>query len=352
MKRIFYFATTLLLLLGTTTNTQAQGYIKLKSGNKQITINEQQIDEFIEKFEERISDFAESIDANHIEFTFGDNTFAEAKITRNDGALSNGKGSDRFRGSSRIITEERQVSSNYRGVVASRAVKVTLNDRAGSTAIVRANDNLMPYISIKENEGVLHITIDDEIRTINNVTAEVSLPKSARISELKATSAAKINVEHKIEASELDIEASSAADIRIVKADVSECDIELSSAASVGASVKATECSIKAISAAKANVHLLVNNCEAKASSAANITLLGKAGSLNLEASSAADIKATEVDVMVGTIADASSGANIKVCAGKSLKAQASSGGTVAYKGSHDLDIHIKKSSGGSVRQM
>ena len=352
MKRIFYFAATALLLLGTILDTQAQSYIKLKSGNKQITINERQIEKFLDEMEERISDFAESIDANHIEFTFGDNTFAEAKITRNDGASFNDKGSDRFRGSNRIITEERKVSSNYRGVVASRAVKVTLDDRAGSTAIVRANDNLMPYISIKENEGVLHITIDDEIRTINNVTAEISLPMSTKLSELKATSAAKINVEHNIEASELDIEASSAADIRIVKADVSECDIELSSAASVGASVKATECSIEATSAAKANVNLLVNNCEAKASSAANITLSGKAGSLNLEASSAADIKATEVDVMVGTIADASSGANIKVSAGKSLKAQASSGGTVAYKGSHDLDVHIKKSSGGSVRQM
>jgi hypothetical protein len=352
MKYIFYFAATALLLLGTTTNTQAQGYIMLKSGDKQITITERQIEKFLDEMEERISDFAESIDANHIEFTFGDNTFAEAKITRNDGALSNGKGSDRFRGSSRIITEERQVSSNYRGVVASRAVKVTLNDRAGSTAIIRANDNLMPYISIKENDGVLHITIDDEIRTINNVTAEVSLPKSARISELKATSAAKIHVEHNIEASELDIEASSAADIRIAKADVSECDIELSSAASVVASVKATECSIKAASTAKVKANLLVNECYADASSAATITLSGEAGTLNVQASSAANIKATEIKALVKTNADSSSGANIKVNAGKALSANASSGGTVGYKSEHDVDIHIKKSSGGSVYKL
>ncbi len=352
MKRIFYFAVTALLLLGTTTNTQAQGYIMLKSGDKQITITEQQIEKFLDEVEECITDFAESIDTDQINIAFGDNTFAEVKVNRNDGALFNDRGSDRFRGSNRIITEERQVASNYRGVAASRAVKVTLDDRAGSTAIIRANDNLMPYITIKEKEGILHVSIDEEIRTMNNITAEVSLPKSTRISELKATSAAKINVEYAIESSELDIEASSAADIRITKADVRECDIELSSAASVVASVKATECSIEATSAAKANVNLLVNNCEAEASSAADITLSGKAGSLNLEASSAADIKAIDVDVMVGTIADSSSGADIKVNAGKSLKAEASSGGTVAYKGSHDLDIHIKKSSGGSVRQM
>lgn len=344
MKRIFYFAVTTLFILGTTTRSQAQGYIMLKSGDKQITITEQQIEKFLDEVEERIGDFAESIDANHVELTLGDNSMVEVKVTNN--------GSERFRGSNHIITEERQVASNYEGVEASRAVKVTLDDRAGSTAIIRANDNLMPYIKIKEKDGVLHVTIDEKIRTINNVTAEVSLPKSTNITSLKATSAAEINVEYTIKSSELEIEATSAADIRIAKAEVQECEIELSSAASAVASIKATECSIKASSAADAKVKLLVNHCEADASSAADITLSGEAGTLDLDASSAADIKATDVNVMVGTKAEASSGADIKVNAGKSLQAEATSGGTILYKSNHDLDIHIKKSSGGNVRQM
>ena len=345
MKRIFYFAVTTLFILGTTTRSQAQGYIMLKSGDKQITITEQQIEKFLDEVEERIGDFAESIDANHVELTLGDNSMVEVKVTNN--------GSERFRGSNRIISEERQVASNYEGVEASRAIKVVLSDRAGSTAIVRANDNLMPYINIKEKGGILHISIDDEIRTINNVTAEVNLPKSTNITSLKATSAAEIHTEYTIESPELEIEANSAADIRIMKAEVSKCDIEISSASSVSAAIKATECSIEASSAAKASVQLLVNHCTAEASSAADIYLRGEAGSLDLEASSAADIKATDVNVMVATTAQASSGADIKVNVGKSLQAEASSGGTILYKSNkNDIDIHIKKSSGGSVRKM
>ena len=199
----------------------------------------------------------------------------------------------------------------------------------------------------------MHITIDDEIRTINNVTAEVNLPKSTKITSLKATSAAEIHTEYTIESPELEIEANSAADIRIMKAEVSSCEMEISSAASVSATIKATECSIEATSAAKASVQLLVNHCTAEASSAADIYLRGKAGTLDLEASSAADIKAIDTEVMVSTTAQASSGADIKVNAGKSLKAEASSGGTVLYKSDrHESDIHIKKSSGGSVRKM
>ena len=353
MKRFFYFAVTTLFILGTTTRSQAQGYIMLKSGDKQITITEQQIEAFFDNLEQKISDFAESIDTERIELSHGGNdSTIEIKMGTNDGAISN-QNSKSFRGSNRIISEERQVASNYEGVEASRAIKVVLSDRAGSTAIVRANDNVMPYINIKEKGGVLHITIDDEIRTINNVTAEVNLPKSTKITSLKATSAAEIHTEYTIESPELEIEANSAADIRIMKAEVSKCDIEISSASSVSAAIKATECSIEASSAAKASVQLLVNHCTAEASSAADIYLRGEAGTLDLEASSAADIKATDVNVMVATTAQASSGADIKVNVGKSLQAEASSGGTILYKSNkHDIDIHIKKSSGGSVRKM
>jgi hypothetical protein len=210
----------------------------------------------------------------------------------------------------------------------------------------------MPFIKIENNNGILEIKIDDEIRSINNVTAEVTLPMSTNISHLEAESAARINVEYTITSTRLDIEASSAADINIAKAYVTHCNIESSSAANVTASIKATECHMEAASAATVKANLLVNECYADASSAATITLSGEAGTLNVQASSAANIKATEIKALVKTNADSSSGANIKVNAGKALSANASSGGTVGYKSEHDVDIHIKKSSGGSVYKL
>ena len=338
MKRIFYFLVAATLIISNITSAQAQD----RSSKGTIIINGKELD--IDKYAEIIEDAAATIE---------DAVEKAAEAIEKDANIKiNGRGDQRLRGSGNIITESRIVPADYHTVVTSRAVKVTLENREGTTAIIRADDNVMPYIKIENKNGVLKIKIDDEIRTINSMTAELRLPKSTNISRLEATSASHIDVDYTIQSAKLYAEASSAADINISKADVTHCNIHASSAAKVTGAIKATECNINAISAANAKVQILANTCYADASSAADITLAGEAGSLYLKASSAADINALSTKALVSTSADASSGANIKVNAGKALTADASSGGTVAYKSDHDVNIHIKKSSGGSVRKM
>ena len=338
MKRFFYFLVAATLIISNITSAQAQD----RSSKGTIIINGKELD--IDKYAEIIENAAETIE-DAVEQA------AEA-IEKDTDIKINRRGDQRLRGSGNIITESRIVPADYHAVVTSRAVKVTLENRTGTTAIIRADDNVMPHIKIENRNGVLEIKIDDEIRSINSMTAEVRLPKSTNISRLEATSASHIDVDYTIQSAKLYAEASSAADINISKADVTHCNIHASSAAKVIGSIKATECNINAISAANAKVQILANTCYADASSAANITLSGEAGTLYLKASSAADINALNAKALVSTSADASSGANIKVNAGKALTADASSGGTVAYKSEHDVNIHIKKSSGGSVRKM
>lgn len=338
MKRIFYFLVAATLIISNITSAQAQD----RSSKGTIIINGKELD--IDKYAEIIENAAETIE---------DAVEQAAEAIEKDANIKiNGRGDQRLRGSGNIITESRIVPADYHTVVTSRAVKVTLENREGTTAIIRADDNVMPYIKIENKNGVLKIKIDDEIRTINSMTAELRLPKSTNISRLEATSASHIDVDYTIQSAKLYAEASSAADINISKADVTHCNIHASSAAKVIGSIKATECNINATSAANAKIHILANTCYANASSAADITLAGEAGTLYLKASSAADINALNAKALVNTSADASSGANIKVNAGKTLTADASSGGTVAYKSDHDVNIHIKKSSGGSVRKM
>ena len=338
MKRIFYFLVAATLIISNITSAQAQD----RSSKGTIIINGKELD--IDKYAEIIENAAETIE---------DAVEQAAEAIEKDANIKiNGRGDQRLRGSGNIITESRIVPADYHTVVTRRAVKVTLENREGTTAIIRADDNVMPHIKIENKNGVLKIKIDDEIRTINSMTAEVRLPKSTNISRLEATSASHIDVDYTIQSAKLYAEASSAADINISKADVTHCNIHASSAAKVTGAIKATECNINAISAANAKVQILANTCYADASSAADITLAGEAGTLYLKASSAADINALNAKALVNTSADASSGANIKVNAGKALTADASSGGTVAYKSDHDVNIHIKKSSGGSVRKM
>lgn len=338
MKRIFYFLVAATLIISNITSAQAQD----RSSKGTIIINGKELD--IDKYAEIIENAAETIE---------DAVEQAAEAIEKDANIKiNGRGDQRLRGSGNIITDSRIVPADYHTVVTSRAVKVTLENREGTTAIIRADDNVMPHIKIENKNGVLKIKIDDEIRSINSMTAEVRLPKSTNISRLEATSASHIDVDYTIQSAKLYAEASSAADINISKADVTNCIIHASSAAKVTGSIKATECNINATSAANAKVQILANTCYADASSAADITLAGEAGTLYLKASSAADINALNAKALVSTSADASSGANIKVNAGKALSADASSGGTVAYKSEHDVNIHIKKSSGGSVRKM
>lgn len=338
MKRFFYFLVAATLIISNITSAQAQD----RSSKGTIIINGKELD--IDKYAEIIENAAETIE---------DAVEQAAEAIEKDANIKiNGRGDQRLRGSGNIITESRIVPADYHTVVTSRAIKVTLENREGTTAIIRADDNVMPHIKIENKNGVLKIKIDDEIRSINSMTAEVRLPKSTNISRLEATSASHIDVDYTIQSAKLYAEASSAADINISKADVTSCIIHASSAAKVTGAIKATECNINATSAANAKVQILANTCYADASSAADITLAGEAGTLYLKASSAADINALNAKALVSTSADASSGANIKVNAGKALTADASSGGTVAYKSEHDVNIHIKKSSGGSVRKM
>ena len=343
MKRLFYFITAA-LIFGLASGAQAQS-VNIVYGDREFAIDEQQVNDFITKVTNKVERAAEKLE-HKLENL-------EENIEKGDYKIViDGKEPQRFRGSGNIITESRIVPDDYHGIITSRAIKVTLEDRNGSTAIIRADDNVMPHIKIEDHEGVLEIKIDDKIRTINNITAEVRLPKSEKINHLEASSAARINVNYTIHSATLNVESSSAAGINIAKADVTRCNIDTSSAANVVASIKASECHIDAASAANVKAHLLVNKCYAESSSAAKITLSGEAGTLNLEASSAANINATEAKALVKTVADASSGADIKVNAGKSLSANASSGGTVAYKAEHDVDVHIIQSSGGNVRKL
>ena len=345
MKRFFYFLAAATLIMSSIAPAQAQD----RSSRGTIIINGKELD--IDKYAEIIEQAAETVEKTMEEVAKTMEETAKS-IEKNADIKINDRGDQRLRGSGNIITESRLVPADYHAVVTSRAIKVTLEDRTGTTAIIRADDNVMPYIKIEDRNGVLNIKIDDEIRSINSMTAEVRLPKSTDISRLEATSASHIDVDYTIQSAKLNIAASSAADINISKADVTNCIIDASSAANVKGSIKATECYINASSAANTKIQILANTCYADASSAADITLSGEAGTLDLEASSAADINAVDVRSLVNASASASSGADIKVHAGKALSASASSGGTVHYKSDHDVNIHIKKSSGGSVRKM
>lgn len=257
----------------------------------------------------------------------------------------------RITGSGNIIT--RRVSiADFSRIETSRAVHLVVEKRSGREAIIEADDNIMPYVIVEVDGGCLNVGIDDDIKSLNNVTVKVTVPSDGNISAISASSASRVTVETEIKSPKLMLDVSSAANINITKSDVGTCSIDASSAANVEGAIKADNCVIDMSSASDVNVALLAVKCDVTATSAASATLSGEAGDIEITVSSAAKVDAMDLNAR-NAAADASSGGSIKVTCMKSIDASASSGGSVKYAAKGDLDSELKHtSSGGSVRKL
>lgn len=257
----------------------------------------------------------------------------------------------RITGSGNIIT--RRVSiADFSRIETSRAVHLVVEKRSGREAIIEADDNIMPYVIVEVDGGCLNVGIDDDIKSLNNVTVKVTVPSDGNISAISASSASRVTVETEIKSPKLMLDASSAANINITKSDVGTCSIEASSAANVEGAIKADNCVIDMSSASDVNVALLAVKCDVTATSAASATLSGEAGDIEITVSSAAKVDAMDLNARNADVS-ASSGGSIKVTCMKSIDASASSGGSVKYAAKGDLDPELRHtSSSGSVKKL
>lgn len=257
----------------------------------------------------------------------------------------------RIKGSGNIITKKIPADFSYDAIKASRGVTVTMNDKEEDQIVIYADDNVMPYVVVRKEGNSLVVGIDDNIRSISSVNVHVILPKNSKLNELKAASAATININTTIEGRSLSLDAASAAKINIAKANVDFFDADAASAADISGAVKSDDCYVDASSAANINLTILAVQCKSSASSAANIKLRGEAATFEGDASSAAKIRANELAVHSAANAEASSGAKITVNPIKKLNAKASSGASIEYVPTDELVKNIKQSSGGRVRE-
>ena len=257
---------------------------------------------------------------------------------------------NRLTGSGNIISKDIPAITSYDAIKASRGIHVVMNESEGEKIVINADDNIMPYVVVRKEGNSLRIGIDENIKSINNVKVQVVLPKNQNINELQVASAASIKINPTIKGRSLSLDAASAGNINIAKADVDFFDADASSAAKISGTVKSNDCYVDASSAADIDLTILTVQCDSNASSAAKITLNGETASFEGDASSAAKIIAKGLSVLAMADASASSGAKISINALKKLDAKASSGGTVAYVHNNYLEKHISQSSGGRVK--
>ncbi len=207
--------------------------------------------------------------------------------------------------SNQQTSQTRQVNG-YTAIDAGHGVTVSITMGNAESVTVEADEDVIDRIFTKVDDGVLKIGVNGFKRT-GKVKVTVT---AVKLNSIKAGSGCSVYTTNLIESDELKLASSS------------------------GASLKA---------AAQARV------ISCKVSSGASARLKGVAKEFDAEASSGASVDAIEL-IAAGVKAGASSGGTVKVYAESLLYAEASSGGSVSYKGS-PVNKDFNSSSGGSISQ-
>ncbi len=210
------------------------------------------------------------------------------------------------KGSKNVIKKNRTITESFNAIKVSQGIDVYLKQSDNISVTVEADDNIYDLLITEVKNNVLHIYFEKNVGRVKAKKVYVSMKE---IVALTASSGADIKGEGKITGNTLKLKASSGADIEL------ECDVEeLTCTSSSGSDIDISGTCIK---------------FEANSSSGSDIN--------------AEDLKSNHVD------AESSSGSDITVYVIETLKADASSGADIIYKG-EPKEKNIEKSSGGSVR--
>jgi hypothetical protein len=211
-------------------------------------------------------------------------------------------------GSGHVTTEKRTVQGNFKSVTVNNAIDLVIEQSDKTEIIVEADDNLQKEITTTVENGVLVISC--KFGNFINVSSKKITVRMPVIDGLEATSAATIKSNSVLKGSSLSLASSSAATIH---AEVEYESIQLTT------------------------------------SSGSNQSIKGK--TLRLEASSSSGSVIDTAELLANeVVAKSSSGGSIAVHPIVSLKAEASSGGTVRYN-TIPKSIQKEEHSGGSIHQ-
>jgi len=209
-------------------------------------------------------------------------------------------------GESSAVTQERKAEP-FHAIEVSTGIDLYLTQGESEKITVEASHDIIDNLKTKVENGVLKIYMEKKIFWKWDITQKVYVT-FRDIDMLDASSGSDVESEGTLQLKNMKIEASSGSDIKLT---------------------------------------LNADGIEVETSSGSDVSLEGTVNTLEASASSGSDLKTGELKAK-HCIVSASSGSDITVYAGESIKARASSGSDIRYLGnpsSKDID----ESSGGDV---
>ena len=212
---------------------------------------------------------------------------------------------NKINGNRNVITTERNTTESFTKIKVSTGLDLYLTQGNSPKIVVEADENLHDIIITEINNGVLRIYAEQGIWQAKARKIHVTVKD---LEGLTATSGADVYTKERLKVNDLNVSATSGADIQI------EVD---------------------------------ANSVETSATSGSDLAISGKANNHKARATSGASIDAYEL-ISKNTTASVTSGADINVYASERITANATSGGDIDFKG-NPKNITKKSSSGGSI---
>ena len=248
----------------------------------------------------------------------------------------------------KIVMEARRSAMNFNEIEVSKAIRLIVEERTTGNIIVRAPQSVMPYVSLKVNDGTLRATLlsGTLISRNSNVVAEVYVPYNGKINEIKTSSAARVIVKPTISCNELDLDAESASVIE-VKASAKEVSIDASGASQIKAEMATDQLDIDFSGASVIDISGQVTVAEIEMSGASTLRAEKlRAANLGLECSGAS--KAYVMGINCTTEASGASGVVVECL--RQLNASASGASSIVYSGNCQVNI-LNNSGASSIRK-
>ncbi len=250
--------------------------------------------------------------------------------------------------SKNYVTKKVKVGK-FDGISTATSMDVVYTQTSGSQDIeVYAPDNLMEYVKVEVEDGVLIVKFQSKEKSLNirgkhETEVRVSAPA---VHALYASSSGDIVLKSGLQTQgQVIMKSSSSGDIEGGDVICDELILEASSSGDV--TLGEVEClSLEAASSSSGDVsvrELKAETVEADASSAGDIKLAGECRSAKFSASSSGDVEAKNLKADK-VVAKASSAGDVTCWSVESLDATTSSSGNVNYKGDpKHIDFHPKK---------
>ncbi len=233
--------------------------------------------------------------------------------------------------SSYLNGEARNVGE-FSGIQVSTGVNVVFKQESPTNIKVIADADKLQYIVTKVENGVLKVYVDNKGQKnlkFKNISVNVSSP---RMDNIKTSSGSTFTTVNAVKENNMVIDASSGS---IVK----------------GKFMISNNTTVEATSGSDIKININSKNFTFKGSSGSNTSFEGQTGIASFDISSGALCNAENLKVNMAD-AESSSGSSLSVNVTDKLKAKASSGGIIKYKGNPEITSDISKTSGGALKQI